>query len=312
MHSVIICSSLIDHWEDLQKLPKNSNPQLLSDIWDGAFLQKSIQNNDFFSYSENLALTLSTDGVPLFRSSSVSLWPVYLAILNLPPEVRMNSKNIILGGLWIGTTKPPMKLLLDPVLDNLKKLSTEGIVMNTPAGVKTVKGKLVLGLFDLPAKSAVLCAKQFNGLHGCSVCLHPGKRLSNNARVYLPETHLLRTHASIISAAQQALETGVAVDGIMQLSPLAAQLGLVSSIPIDYMHQCLEGVIKMLLNYWVNSGNHGKPYYIGRQINEIDAELLKQQPPSEFTRPPRSLQTHLKHWKASEFRNWMLFYSPSC
>ena len=181
--------------------------------------------------------------------------------------------------------------------------------MNTPAGVKIVKGKLVLGLFDLPAKSAVLCAKQFNELHGCSVCLHPGKRLSNNARVYLPETHLLRTHASVISAAQQALETGVAVEGIRQLSPLAAQLDLVSLIPIDYMHQCLEGVIKMLLNYWVNSGNHGKPYYIGRQINEIDAELLKQQPPSEFTHPPRSLQTHLKHWKASEFCNWMLFYS---
>ena len=90
-----------------------------------SFLQKSIQNNDFFSYSENLALTLSTDGVPLFKSSSVSLWPVYLPILNLPPEVRMNSKNIILGGLWIGTTKLAMKLLLDPVLDNLKKLSTE-------------------------------------------------------------------------------------------------------------------------------------------------------------------------------------------
>ena len=62
-----------------------------------SFLQKSIQNNDFFSYSENLALTLSTDGVPLFKSSSVSLWPVYLPILNLPPEVRMNSKNIIFG-----------------------------------------------------------------------------------------------------------------------------------------------------------------------------------------------------------------------
>ena len=90
-----------------------------------SFLQKSIQNNDFFSYSENLALTLSTDGVPLFKSSSVSLWPVYLPILNLPPEVRMNSKNIILGGLWSGTTKLAMKLLLDPVLDNLKKLSTE-------------------------------------------------------------------------------------------------------------------------------------------------------------------------------------------
>lgn len=43
---------------------------------------------------------------------------------------------------------------------------------------------------------------------------------------------MLRTHASVISSAQQALETGAAVDGIMQLSPLAAQLDLVSSIPM--------------------------------------------------------------------------------
>ena len=131
----------------------------------------------------------------------------------------------------------------------------------------------------------------------------------NNARVYLPETHLLRTHASVISTAQEALETGAAVEGIMQLSPLAAQLDLVLSIPIDYMNQCLEGVIKMLLNYWTNSGNHGKPHYIGRQVSEIDDELLKQQPPNEFFHPLRSLQTQLKHWKASEFRNWMLYYS---
>lgn len=61
----------------------------MSDIWDAAFLQESIQNDDFFSHSGNLALCLSTDGVPLFKSSSISLWPVYLAVLNLPPELRM-------------------------------------------------------------------------------------------------------------------------------------------------------------------------------------------------------------------------------
>ena len=49
----------------------------------------------------------------------------------------------------------------------------------------------------------------------------------------------------------------------MQLSPLASQLDLVTSVPIDYMHATLEGVMKMLLNYWINSTNHGKSYYIG-------------------------------------------------
>ena len=36
-----------------------------------------------------------------------------------------------------------------------------------------------MGVFDLPAKAAVLCAKQYNGEHGCAVCVHPGVRLSN-------------------------------------------------------------------------------------------------------------------------------------
>ena len=300
---------LLDHWKALQKFPQSFNPRILTDIWDGAFLQQLMQNDSSFTRDGYFAFSLSTDGVPLFKSSLMSLWPVYLVVLNLPPEVRMNSNNIILGGLWVGPTKPPMKLLLKPILESLRKLDSEGLVINTPHGIKTFRGKLVMGLFDLPAKAAVLCAKMFNGLCGCSVCLHPGKQLANNARIYLPETHELRTHASVISAAQQTLETGTVVDGIMELSPLATQLDLVCSVPVDYMHACLEGVVKMLLNYWIDSRNHGKPHYIGRQKTEIDNELLKQRPPSEFSRPPRSLVKHLKYWKAAEFRNWLLYYS---
>ena len=113
----------------------------------------------------------------------------------------------------------------------------------------------------------------------------------------------------MISAAQQTLETGAIVEGIIQLSSLASELDLVASIPIDYMHATLESVIKILLNYWFNSVNHGKPYYIGRKVGEIDGVLLKQRPPSEFSCPPRSIEKHLKYWKASEFCCGMLHYS---
>ena len=42
---------------------------------------------------------------------------------------------------------------------------------------------------------------------------------------------------------------------------------------------------------------------------EVDELLLKQHPPYNFTRAPRSLAKHLNYWKASEFRTWLLYYS---
>ena len=61
-----------------------------------------------------------------------------------------------------------------------------------------------MGVFDLPANAAVFFAKQFNGQFGCSVCLHPGKRLPNNSRVYLPYVYAERTHSGVIAAAARA------------------------------------------------------------------------------------------------------------
>ena len=84
---------------------------------------------------------------------------------------------------------------------------------------------------------------------------------------------------------------------------------MVASVPIDYMHAVLEGVTRWLMKAWFEPRYHGSPFYIGRQVAEIDTELLKQHPPSEFSRPPRSIKKHFKYWKASELRNWLLYYS---
>lgn len=182
------------------------------------------------SNSIHLAFALSTDGVQLYKSTSVSLWPVYLMLLNLPVEVCSNQNNIILAGVWVGHTKPPMEILLEPVLLTLEQFSSEGFQIKVPSGMVMITGKLVMCIFDLPAKVPVLCAKQFNGEYGCSICLHPGKRLPNNARVYLPNLHPERTHDSVQAAATQAVETNSCVQGIMGPSPLSATLDLVNSI----------------------------------------------------------------------------------
>ena len=51
-------------------------------------------------------LLLNSDGVDAFKCNPKSLWPVWLAIADLPPMKRCMYKNITLATLWYGKNKP--------------------------------------------------------------------------------------------------------------------------------------------------------------------------------------------------------------
>ena len=111
---------------------------------------------------------------------------------------------------------------MQPVMSMLMSLYSLGITMLTPVGIKTIRAKLLTGVFDLLAKAPLLNMKQFNGKHGCSSCTHPGTRLTNNARIYLPTTEANpRTDQTIMAAAKEAEVSEVAVRGIKGVSVLA-------------------------------------------------------------------------------------------
>ena len=123
-----------DNWDFL--LSSNHTSSVISDVWD----TKILSSNYFFRSSSNLALSRSlfTDGIPIFKSSKVSVWPVYYIILNLPPSVHSKAKNIILSGMWVGPTKPLMEHLFHPLTEKMQNLTTTGIKINSPNGVITV------------------------------------------------------------------------------------------------------------------------------------------------------------------------------
>ncbi|KAL5497109.1 hypothetical protein EMCRGX_G013517 [Ephydatia muelleri] len=192
------------NWTELEAHKPHTEHDTIDDIWSGDTLRKDadLQTNSF------LALGISTDGVALFKSSKTFLWPVYLLIQNLPPQVRFKGENIILCGIWQGSRKPDMNVLLKPVVKSIQQLKEHGVIIQTPIGPKLYHAKLVLGIFDAPAKASVLCEKQFNGEFGCPTCLHPGKRIQNDARVYLPKKYPIRTHKDVIDDGMEALRTG--------------------------------------------------------------------------------------------------------
>ena len=104
-----------DHRNDLH-YPMCSSFQdgQIHDIWNGDAINNLKQS--FFTHPKHLGLSLSTDGIPVFKSSQDSLWPVYLIINNLPPIVHMNKENMILCCIRFGP-KPTCNEVFAPASD---------------------------------------------------------------------------------------------------------------------------------------------------------------------------------------------------
>ena len=65
-----------------QRFGRPSSLNSISDIYDGK------AHNDFLQNKAHVSLALNTDGVAIFRSSKVDLWPVWLVINELPKTKR--------------------------------------------------------------------------------------------------------------------------------------------------------------------------------------------------------------------------------
>ncbi|KAJ8022423.1 hypothetical protein HOLleu_37316 [Holothuria leucospilota] len=100
-----------------------------------------------------------------------------------------------------------------------------------------------------------------------------------------------------------------AEEGVKSISPLLLlpEFDIVQGFPVDYMHAACEGVVEQLLDLWTDKVNHNRAWYIGNSMAEIDERMAAVVPPSDITRLPRS-PSQKAHWKASEFRSWILFY----
>ena len=55
------------------------------DVFDGEEYKK---HQDFLGQPGNVSLLLNTDGIKMFNSSTVDLWPIWLVVNELPPSER--------------------------------------------------------------------------------------------------------------------------------------------------------------------------------------------------------------------------------
>ena len=87
-------------------------------------------------------------------------------------------------------------------------------------------------------------------------------------------------------------------------------INCLSKFVLDYMHLVCLGVVRRMLNFLVSGPRICKLSHQQKTIISDRLHCLRNQLPSEFPRQPRSL-THLKRWKATEYKQFLLYTSMS-
>eukprot|EP00731_Ephydatia_muelleri_P032131 Em0023g638a len=128
-HLLQLCE---ENWDKLQyPFTRRQETDMQHDLQDGSKYRALMQPGEFLSVPEHIGLILCSDGIPVFKSSGLQLWPIELCIANLPPEIRCNVQYLLVGGLWLGSVKPDMNKILKPILTRIKKLEDSEKIIRT-------------------------------------------------------------------------------------------------------------------------------------------------------------------------------------
>ena len=241
------------------------------------------------SQCTGLSITINVDGLPLFKSSNLQLWPILGLIENY----------IFIIALFCGDGKPDC---LDGFLNDFLKesllLSGEGLYYND----KKIDVTLKAFICDAPSRSFLKCIQSHTGYYSCERCQVKGFYEEHRV-VYIdnnPSTPRLT----------EEFNSFLYTDHQKSLTPLAQlKISCVSDFILDYMHMVCLGVVRRILTFLKSGPKHCR--LSNGQIKKISDNLLslRGMMPSEFARQPRSL-LELDQWKATEFRQFILYTGP--
>lgn len=318
-----IKNTLDQHFDEIINYINRIRCDEITDIDDGKLLKHLRQKHP---NSIVLGFTLNTDGAQLHNSQKNDVWPVQLYQTFLPPHLRFKSENIIVTTLFFGRTKPDVAKLLYHLSKELIKLTEERTSFYRSGSIYHCLPTIVNCSADLPARAMLSGLKLFNGTYSCILCFHPGMSITDHLKkkyiryVKLNTTPPERTHKSVINAVEKMslkrLPKIKPIEGLMKIPPMILFDGfdLSKGFTIDYMHNGLLGIMKLLLDFWLGSHRlcNKSPYFkplTTDQRKRLNDRLLALKPYERITRKPTSILDRA-FYKAIEYKQLLLFYLP--
>lgn len=315
-----IIDSLKMNWTLLEQFnEKKIDTDSISDVHSGIILREL---NNSFSNSEGniISLTLNTDGANKFKSNSFSVWPIQLIQNYLPPEIRFKPSNILTVGLYYGSKKPNCMQYFFPLVSEIEKLHDTGLSLTFKNQSYTFLPVITHCVVDLPAKRMLQCIKQYNGRNACTYCHHPGVTVQNSKKLkvirytYTYKSYPLRNNLETLKSMNKTSFHSFCKDGVMAKSCLASlqSFNIIHGFGIDYMHCALLGVVRKLLDFYMNPKYHKRVFFLKKKkLASLEQKLLSIKPIREIIRKPRPFKDVL-NYKANELRSILLYYFPVC
>lgn len=266
-------------------------------IESGNLLDFTIPNlSNFLELRNLLTLKIGIDGLPISRSSNKQFWPI-LGKLDQDPRSR-----VFIISLFYGSQKPQsLETFLGPFVKEMLKLEQNGV--HAKGCHYSVRIRCLVA--DAPARSFLKRIKAHNGYFGCERCYRRGSYKNSRILYSIKAPCEEYTDQSFRERWYECHHKDVLPSPLESLS-----LGMISQIPLDYMHLCLLGTMKKLLLVWTEGKRPHKLSSVQQKIISDRLINFRVQVPKEFARKCRGIND-LKHWKATEFRLFLLYVGPA-
>ncbi|XP_066933287.1 uncharacterized protein [Clytia hemisphaerica] len=251
-------------------------------------ISRCLEDNPNYN-SPTIKLIVNADGIPLFKSTALDLWPILGMFVYPRPFVI---------SLFTGQGKPDSpEEFLEDFLNEYRDLKENGFFTEDNRHFSVVLWCMTC---DAPARQFLKCIKGHGGYFACERCTIKGQRVENRT-VFLSTDEPRRTDRSFDNFEYEG-------DHQHFPSPLIGSgIKCVEDFALDYMHLVCLGVMKRLLQYLKEGPrtcrlSQGQLTRISQLLQNYRGKM-----PSEFARQPRGLD-HLSRFKATEFRSFLLYY----
>ncbi|XP_055686583.1 uncharacterized protein LOC129791928 isoform X2 [Lutzomyia longipalpis] len=240
-----------------------------------------------------ISLKFHVDGLQIFKSSKVDLWPILCAIEelpNIPPQVI---------AIYCGNGKPSnVSEYLKEFVPEIQDLLTNGLEID----MYHIKVAIKCFLCDLPARAFLKGTVYFNHRSGCSKCTAIGENESGNRMSFPNLNAQKRTNESF---RQRKNISHHRESSVIERLPV----DMVKDFPIsDDLHLLHQGVMKRMCSLWIAGRNNYYTKWSANDVKKVSEELVKLNlyKPKELHRQIRDL-SDISRWKGTEWRTLLMY-----
>ncbi|XP_070496104.1 uncharacterized protein [Chironomus tepperi] len=282
-------------YNTLLNTPKTSDIKTLDS---GDYLYIGLKHNLNFILNtlnempDYIELDICLDGAPIYENSKniCCMWPLIGKIFNI------NSKPFTIS-LFTGQSKPNdinflLKDFVYEFIDLSKSYTFNNIII--PLKIRSI-------ILDAPARSSVCGIKGHGGYSSCPKCYVPGFRYENKTIFSNDSDYEKRNNEKFRARDDKEHHSHYSI-----LEKIV-DLDMVEDFPIDYLHCCLLGIMRRILDIFFGF----KGFYDAKTKHRISLKIAmyENQQPSDFQRRLRGLEK-MNLWKGSELRTFALFVGP--